>query len=498
MEDTNSILTPEELLRVYSDKIIATIIKNTETAKKNRTYIFGDFMPEMFKDENYLIYYMLYRMRDLNIAPDKEFLEIYLMNNTKVLKDAHEKINLSAFTTEDIDEYTSYIGATCKQFVRLQGMGEMLKDDLKLTMEKYKSTLIAIETGRIYSTAERILTQGLALGKKTLLGYEDSKAYINREFARIESISARDAGEGFIQMRGFQEEDDKKKIRKICNWGIRELDKHFGGIFTSTFISVLAPPKNGKTKFTVQMAHNALMAGESIVVWAIEGGRKAYDAQLRAHHFDYMYNKDIVDIRDKKIGVSAKIIKDNLFKTEQLRALEDASRIDLYNNPNYGEVIYISRDCNVETFIQELDTAVQTVNASLIVIDYLQLMGSKSTSYKKNERIGDAYISLLKYINDKNISVISPAQFTQEFLKDISKSGSEGSIETRGSGGESSEIIRTPDILIALYATEEDLIRNEMSLLSIPSRNAQPFPKFRVGIDLGCCNFYSMPELESA
>lgn len=495
MSDTEQILTQDEELRLLGDNIIASLIQDTPECIKNRSLVFGMYTTDMFKDENYLIYYLLYRFRESKLTPDAKFLELFFMNNSKVLKDAGEKLDLTAFVEKDVDEITSYIAATSKHFTRLQKMRVLVNNEFMLTLEKYKLILLAIEASKIYGMASRILVDGVRVGRKDLMGYPDSKAYINREFARLDAISNREAGEGFVQMRGFNEIDDKKQIVQVSSWGITELDKHFGGIYSSKFISILAPPKNGKTKLCAQLAHRtSVLHGNGIVVWALEGGRKAFDAQLRSKHFNYMYNSGVTDIKDKKIGVDAETIKNNAFKTDQLRQLEDASRIDLYNNPNYGEVLYIEKPCNVETFIDELDTAVQTINAKVIVMDYLQLIGSESKNYKKNERIGDAYIALLKYINTKNITIISPAQYTQEFLKEIAKTGAEGNIEVRGAGGESAEIIRTPDINIALWASAEDLIRGQMSFLSVPSRGSQPFPKLDVLCDLSCCDFYSKPE----
>ena len=68
--------------------------------------------------------------------------------------------------------------------------------------------------------------------------------------------------------------------------------------------------------------------------------------------------------------------------------------------------------------------------------------------------------------------------------------------EFRTSGGESSEIIRTPDINIALYATAEDLMRKEMTIISVPSRLAAPCPPIKIYCDLKSCVFSSLEEEE--
>ena len=51
-------------------------------------------------------------------------------------------------------------------------------------------------------------------------------------------------------------------------------------------------------------------------------------------------------------------------------------------------------------------------------------------------------------------------------MNEMAKSKEGQAHEVRTAGGESSEIIRTPDINIALYASTEDLIRKEMTIMS--------------------------------
>ena len=155
----------------------------------------------------------------------------------------------------------------------------------------------------------------------------------------------------------------------------------------------------------------------------------------------------------------------------------------------------IDRPFTVESIEEEVLTAIQTNNAKLIVIDYLQLIGS-STGIKKNERIGEAYQKMLRICKSMNVALFSPAQFTQEFLKEMANSKDGSAHEVRTAGGESSEIIRTPDYNLALYATAEDLIHHRMTLLSVPSRLSSPFPPIDIYIDLGVCEFCSTSQEE--
>ena len=68
------------------------------------------------------------------------------------------------------------------------------------------------------------------------------------------------------------------------------------------------------------------------------------------------------------------------------------------------------------------------------------------------------------------------------------------SADMRTAGGVSSEVIRTPDIIFAFWATTQDIANNTMKILSMPCRFNKPFPEIKVYVDLGTCQFISVDE----
>ena len=177
-----------------------------------------------------------------------------------------------------------------------------------------------------------------------------------------------------------------------------------------------------------------------------------------------------------------------------LREMEKNSAIDLFNNEAYGKLNMIDRPFKVETWLDEVETSVQMNDSKCVLIDYLQLIGWDSNNMSKPQAIGKAYQGGLAYCKKRNVALISPSQFTQEFMKEMAKSKQGQQHEVRTAGGESSEIIRTPDYNLALYASAEDLIRHDMTLLSVPSRLAEPFPAIKIYADLSTCYFQSVKE----
>lgn len=488
-------LTPEEQLRVYADEILASIIHADEESKRKKRYLFGQFDPNVFRDEDYILYHIMYKYKETDITLDREFYELILMHQPEIISQSKSYINIQDFAEEGIEPEISYIGAVLRHYDELMSQPSDDMERFKLTIEKYKQEFKLIETGRIYTKAKDILFDGEKQGRKLLHGYDDSVSYVKKSLSSIDSMLDKSAGEGFLDSRvvGISDQALKNKPEKIGDFGgINELNKHFGGIYTQLFYSIIAPTKGGKSKFCTYLAHIiATQYGNNVVVWAHEGGPGMWLAQYRARHFDYTYNQNEPDITKRMYGVSQDTIFKNSFESDKLRNCEEASRTELFTNPDYGYIELIDRPFKLETFIDEIDTAVKLSNAKAIIIDYLQLITS-DTNKSKNEVIGTAYQKLLAYIKSHNIAAIVPGQFTQDFMNMVATKGSEGNFELRTSGGESSEVIRTPDVNIALYASAEDLMHKQMKLMSIPSRTSSPFPAFDIYADLGGVNFASL------
>ena len=147
----------------------------------------------------------------------------------------------------------------------------------------------------------------------------------------------------------------------------------------------------------------------------------------------------------------------------------------------------------METFIDEIDTSVKENNSRVVIIDYLQLIGSQ-TGAKATERIAEAYRKLLVYCKQNNIAVITPGQYKQEAFDEMLKRSDISGVDLRTAGGGSSEVERTPDVIFAMWATASDLQNNVMKIIPMPSRMNISFPPVSVRVDLGTCQFISVDE----
>ena len=492
----DDVLSPEERLRGFADKLISCCFGD----KSIRTYALDKMMlfasPQLFRDENFILYSVLYtyRGRIKQIRLDEEFLKLFLNRNRGMIEKSRGFIDINAYGEIDGSVELGYISGVIKHFKRLVSMEELDETEFETLFEKYLIEYKTLEAQRVIKQAQVILLEGLTISRKRYFGFEDSSNFLRRRMAEIEGITDLQKGAGFITAREMLlEEKPQNKSYKVSDFDeITVLNEMYGGIYTAMFYQFLAPPKTGKSKLCARIVHTTVVKFcNNVTVWAQEGGKEAFLAQLRAIHFDYIYNTG-VGIAEKKFGVSQDAILHDKFPSEELRQLELSSKLEFASNQDYGSIDFIDKPFEVETFIEDIQTSVKSNNSTLVVIDYLQLIGS-ATNKTERECVAKAYQLLLNYCKSANVAVLSPGQYKQEVIDRLIQSSSSGSnTEMRTAGGTSSEVIKTPDILFALWASTEDIANNSEKLISLPSRFSKVFPDTDLVVDLESCHFISV------
>lgn len=494
----DDILTLEEKSKRLSDKIIACLFQEDEVGLYSRNTLFSSMKPEVFRNENFVLYSILYHYRDRikNVNIDREFIELYLDGNKDLIDKSRSFVDVHAYGEVDGSEIVGYIVGVLKHYNRLKGFETMTKQDFDLVLEKYMVVFKQLEAQKVYVDATIILQDGKKIGRKNYIGFDDSYNYTRRRLAEIEGLIDRNQGSGFTSMRDIilNQKDEDVKNDKIADFGkLTKLNEYYGGIYSRTFYEVLAPSKGGKSKFCARVCHTATVVyGNNVSVWAVEGGNEAWTAQMRAIHFDYCYNEG-VSYKEKKYGVCQDMILKGTYPDNEIRDLESTSALDLAVNTEYGNIDFIDRPFNVETFLDDIDASVKANNSKLLIVDYLQLMQTSGNKTER-ERVADAYKMLLGYCRKSNIAVLTPAQYKQVSIDSFSNSKATDDLEVRTAGGVSAEVFRTPDIIISLWASTADLRNKRMKILSVPSRLAIPFPPIDCYADLGPCQFISIGE----
>lgn len=496
MSEDYEVLSPEQRLKGFGDILLASALGSSEVAIKNRHFLFGNARIELFRDENYIIYSLLYNFKDRNITIDEEFVKLSLMRQQSLIEDASNarKIDINAYGEVDDSVTLGYIGGVMKYFSNLMKDEKVAPDEFQLVFEKYLIEYKAIETAKIYSDSLQIIGDGLKIGRKVLQGFEASRDYVKNNLARIEGVVDQNKGIGFINMAEviLNPKQEAKSV-KISDFGaIEELNSHYGGIYTGNLYTVMAPSKSGKSKFCARLAHTAMVNyGVNVSVWAFEGGYEAWTAQMRSIHFDFTYNTG-VSATDVKIGVTqGAILHDRFPDGSPYKELEATSKLDLASNSAYGSTHFIDRPFRVETFLDEIDASVKANNSQMLIIDYLQLIDSEK-SMSERERIATAYPRLLEYCKKNNIAVVSPAQYKQDVVDELQRKKDGEARDMRTAGGGSYEIIKTSDVIFALWASTEDLSNNKMTIMPMPTRFYDAIPEFDIYVDLGYCQFMSL------
>ncbi len=496
MSEDYEVLSPEQRMKGFGDILLASALGSSEVAIKNRHFLFGNARIELFRDENYIIYSLLYNFKDRNITIDEEFVKLSLMRQQSLIEDASNarKIDINAYGEVDDSVTLGYIGGVMKYFSNLMKDEKVAPDEFQLVFEKYLIEYKAIETAKIYSDSLQIIGDGLKIGRKVLQGFEASRDYVKNNLSRIEGVVDQNKGIGFINMAEviLNPKQEAKSV-KISDFGaLEELNNHYGGIYTGNLYTVMAPSKSGKSKFCARLAHTAMVNyGVNVSVWAFEGGYEAWTAQMRSIHFDFTYNTG-VSATDVKIGVTqGAILHDRFPDGSPYKELEATSKLDLASNSAYGSTHFIDRPFRVETFLDEINASVKANNSQMLIIDYLQLIDSEK-SMSERERIATAYPRLLEYCKKNNIAVVSPAQYKQDVVDELQRKKDGEARDMRTAGGGSYEIIKTSDVIFALWASTEDLSNNKMTIMPMPTRFYDAIPEFDIYVDLGYCQFMSL------
>lgn len=491
----------EITLTSLGDKLLAGLfVDDSLVVSRRKSLLFTSTLASAFRDEQHIIYKVLQKFKTKDFRVDSKFMRLYLANNIKLLVDSSRFIDITAYSDNPSEYQTSYIAGVVDYFGDNIEQGvDITDEDYSRTLEEYRILYQNEEAYKLYSDSVEIVDDSLRVGRKTLSGFEDARDHVRRGLAEIEGTIEISSGQGFLSLDDLVTDDGDiySKGELICDYGdIVELNEHFGGIYTQNLITVAGPNKGGKTKFCLNLVYNAVTRfGQNVTIWPIEGGVQSAASELRAIHFDRTVNRSIDSMEDAKTGVTRDVIQYDKWNTPNFRhpdwkEMEYAFAKDLATNPKYGRIDFIDRNLHIDTFLDEIDTSVKSNGSSLILIDYLALLKYDYRRMANHEAIKMAYQQVLNYAKKNNVTVISPAQYTQDTIEKLGR-GNTSDLEMRNSVGGSAEILRASDIAFTLWSSTQDLANNRMTLLSIPTRNQRPFESFEILVDLGTCTFMS-------
>lgn len=480
-----------------------------------RKVIFGSLTSQAFRNEAYVLFLVLQKFKEKFMVPDEEFLTIYLTHNlTDITSVNHKYVDINRYSdaVKEIDPSLVLGDMTDKALLFAGGVIKYYNDllsldapdpDLKavtLLVEKYKEVYSTSAAEEVLRKGLSILTTGYQEGSKVYAGFADSQDYIRRELSAIDGIVNEHDGLGYVSFEDMlNHSDDTRPVQQVGDFAeIDELNKHFHGLYTQQLITVAAPNKGGKTKLMCEWVYNAVTRfGQNVTMWPVEGSVNELMAEIGAIHFDRTFNAG-KSVEHSMTGVTKQVILQDLWDSPSFGHPEwkkqyQAIMREFVANPNYGRIDFIDKPLVLETFTDDLDVSVDSNGSTLIAVDYLSLCDkSMNSRLAGHEIVSRLYKAASEYVKRKNVCMISPAQYTQEAIKDLARSVDSGrGVDMRASIAGSAEVLRSSDISFAMYGTTQDMLANRMNFLSLPSRTNQAFEPFTVLTNLGVSRFVS-------
>lgn len=473
--------------------------------KKLRNIVFKSLDARMLREEAYLLYRVVAAKRRGDFTPSKNFIVTHYRRNSKELREANNAnyITLDRYGSEEGSVGDTYLRALEDFYDDVADNQGVLDTEGKLysALEEFRELYLkASALDALAQTAKILSDEGARVKgvRGVAQGFEDASNFVRKSLTDMELLTDdTTAAERYISLADFaktmDDEADSARTIKLGDFGdVDELNQHYGGLYTGNLMTVLAPPKSGKSKFTNRITYNVLMQGHNVSALIIEGGADQFVAQLRAIHFAEWLKREKPEFAGKYTGVNQDVILNNKWDENpylaQFKQWERLSFQDLIVNPKYGSLSLIQGTVTAENFLQTIEESVRINDSQMVYCDYLQMIFPQDASVPQHQALTRVYKDAADFAHNNNVLFLSPAQMNQSSVKDSLKNPE---IDLRTSGAGSAEVIRSSEILLALVSDTETIKSGHLKVIGLPSRFAQPLSAFMMYSDFETCYFSS-------
>ncbi len=250
---------------------------------------------------------------------------------------------------------------------------------------------------RVILTCQGIIRDAMAYDgsvEEFVGSFESEFLSISREYDRKGVVLAGDVLDRTIEEIQKRIENGDK-ITGVPS-GFSELDNLIGGFQPSDLVIIAARPAMGKTAFALNCAANAAHRGKKVLVFTLEMTKEQLMSRI-------LSSEACVD--------SSRLRKGDLSPEEQDRLIEGARQIYAINeNLGIDETPSIS--------LAELRSRCRRhhkeFGLNMVMIDYLQLMGSANKKFDSREReISEISMGLKALAKELSVPVIALAQLNR-------------------------------------------------------------------------------------
>lgn len=481
--------------------IFKYLILKEEANKEERTRIlrnitiFASKVPyNIFKNEYYVLYEAIVKAKKYNTVLTYEQLYQIIINNINTL------VNGPGINPIDFSENPSNLNTVKEELAELcvvtyeELKNEPTEEDgeMKLNIELYIRSWAEDAVKEILVDMHTITSNGMKIKGKFRQGIEEANSYYIEEYGRIKQMIFEEVNElsNVIRTDKMTYEDLNKKrtedflSRTVSYTGIDGIDTIIGNFRKGDMVSILGQPGAGKTRFTASIMYNCLKEGNNVLWYPLEGNDMQAFCLIVARHIVEKYGI-ISDLDDKSVY-------ENSFE-EKYAEIVDTAILDILRNENLGRL----QIRNIPLYDDEVFLELEAIwedgfHFDALCIDYVSLIMSK------NNEMAQAYLSrLLKKLKTTCMSfknegflLLTPHQLTKEAIVALLK----GEDTTIVGASDTTEVIKSSDIVFSLVRTEEQKIRDMISIYFTKTRFAKSAAPIEVIALHGGCYFADKPE----
>ena len=304
----------------------------------------------------------------------------------------------------DFDETTGKVYLT--QLAQLVPSVSNVDRYCEIVKDKYDLRMLILASRKTLSEAQDASNE-----TNTLLDAAEQRIYDIRQGKSMQGIQKISdvVVETFTRLDKLNS-DDKDQYKGI-DTGIGELDKTITGLNKSDLIILAARPGMGKTSFALNIArHASCTCGKRVVIFSLEMSKEQLASRM---------------LSTEAMVPSTKLRTGDLTDDEWARLIEAG---DILNRAE----IYL--DDNSGITVPEIKAKLRRLGGvDLVIIDYLQLMGSYKRIDNRVQEISDITRNLKILAKELNVPVIALSQLARSsdkrtdhkpVLSDLRDSGS--------------------------------------------------------------------------
>ena len=335
-------------------------------------------------------------------------------------------------------------------------------------------------TKRMLSEAANILVDGKADDQNLVRGAAQSRKFLADALAdvnqRVTSIfsdvNSKTIDTTITSFNVSKQFDEKNRImvKDLYYTGIDPLDMQ-QPIRTQDIVTVVADEGIGKTRFAIDQAYKALMAGVNVLYICGETAQIKIKCCIESAH---IYSKYQLQLKWKEVDDPTTIKDATLDEIEDISIKINAALVDLYENPNYGRLT-LMQSATYEEFEEQIRHCCDKSSIDLVIVDHVLALRSTGayTTYgrliNKQMRVSYLYECEDSLVKECNLAFLNTSHPSVETSTDLKQGRSPGA----RSGAASADSSKYSSIVCVLNNTPE-LRKQDIVLMYITKLRDEP------------------------